>query len=195
MLENPRIYEFVQKLLGEDRVYKAVKEAVELQLKDISYGTVLDVGCGTGLFLELFNSEYTGVDINAEYIEMARKKGRGCYLAADATNLPFEAESYDMVFTVGVLHHLDLNNREMMLHEMSRVCKTGGHILIVDGLIPANRLNLIGFTLARLDRGGFKMRIEEFREMLDSARPGAKWINETRIKSFPYELVAVLLRK
>ena len=194
-LENPALYDMTQKLLGGDRVYKKLKEAIAAQLKNISYNNVLDVGCGTGLFTDCFKGEYTGIDINEGYIKKARSDKKGAFKTGDATALQFEDETFDLVFTLGVLHHLDAGNREKMLKEMRRVCKTGGHILIVDGLVPSNRLNVVGYALAKLDRGPFKMRIDMFQEMVNSAYPNAGLIKYTHIKSFPHELIAAIVRR
>lgn len=195
MLENPKVYDLSQNLLGGDRVFRAIKEAIATQLSGISYNNVLDVGCGTGLFADCFKGEYTGIDINQEYIRRAETKGRGTFLVADATSLPFNNETFGLVFTLGVLHHLDKQEREKMLKEMWRVCKAGGHILIVDGLVPSNRLNLIGYVLAKLDRGRFKMRMERFKEMINFVYSNKRWVKYTHIKSFPHELIAVNLQR
>lgn len=195
ILENPRIYEFVQRMLGGDRVFQAIRAAVETELRHITYKNVLEVGCGTGLTRDCFNADYTGIDINPEYIKVISRRSEGTYLVGDATSLPFGPESYDLVFTVGVLHHLDQNNRDMMLREMDRVCKKGGHILIVDGLVPSNRWNLIGYVLAKLDRGRYKMRISRFQDMIRTAYPGAFSMTFKKYYAFPLEFAAVAVRK
>jgi len=195
VLENPVVYDITQKLLGGDRVYKILKETIAAQLKDIRYTNVLDVGCGTGLFSDCFKGEYTGIDISEAYINKARAEKKGSFITGDATALQFDDESSDLVFTLGVLHHLDADSREMMLKEMQRVCKTGGHILIVDGLVPSNRFNVIGYVLAKLDRGPFKIRNEEFKEMIYRAFNNAREAIYTSVKVFPHEYISVLLQR
>lgn len=195
-LENPAIYNIVQKLLGVDRVYRKLRETIAEQLKGIIYNKVLDVGCGTGLFTDCFKGEYTGIDINEEYIKKARAYKKGTFKTGDATALQFEDETFDLVFTLGVLHHLDAGSREKMLKEMRRVCKTGGHILIVDGLVPSNRLNIIGYVLAKLDRGPFKMRLSEFKKMLTALySEGNINIAFNSLTVFPHEYVVTLIKK
>jgi ubiquinone/menaquinone biosynthesis C-methylase UbiE len=195
MLENPGVYNLSQKLLAGDRVFRAIRKVIAKQLSSISYNNVLDVGCGTGLFADCFKGKYTGIDINQEYIKMAETKGNGTFLVADATSLPFNDKTFDLVFTMGVLHHINKQEREKMLNEMWRVCKADGHILIVDGLVPSNRLNLIGYVLAKLDRGRFKMRMERFKEMINSVYLHKKLVKYILIKIFPYEIVTVNLQK
>lgn len=195
-LENPAIYDITQKLLGGDRAYKKLREAIAAHIKNISYNKVLDVGCGTGLFTDCFKGDYTGIDINEEYIKKARTEKRGSFNMGDATALQFEDETFDLVFTLGVLHHLDAGSRGKMLKEMLRVCKTGGHILIVDGLVPSNRLNIIGYALAKLDRGRFKMRLSVFKKMLAALYPGRNTnIASNSLTVFPQEYVVTLIKK
>lgn len=195
MLENPKVYDLSQKLLGGDRVFRVIKEAIAVQLSDISYNNVLDVGCGTGLFMDCFKGKYTGIDINQEYIRRAEAKGKGLFLVADATVLPFESETFDLIFTIGLLHHLDMQDRKKMLDEMKRVCKTNGYIFIVDGLVPSNRLNVIGYILAKLDRGRFKMRAEEFKKMIETSYSQHAMFNFRFYYVFPYEVAVLLIKK
>lgn len=195
ILEFPAVYEIVQKLLGGDRIFRALKEAVGLELTDVEYANVLEVGCGTGLTKNCFNGEYTGVDINPEYIRVVSERGGGTFLVADATSLPFRAETYDLVFTAGVLHHLDAQGRDMMLDEMGRVCKSRGHIMIADGLVPSNRLNLIGYVLAKLDRGRYKMRLEGFKDMIKTSYPPPFSLRFRHYRTFPTEFVVSVVGK
>lgn len=195
ILENPNVYEFVQKLLGGEKVFRAVKETVEEELRHITYKNVLEVGCGTGLTRSCFRSDYTGIDINPEYIKIASSRGGGNFRAADATSLPFGRESYDLVFTAGVLHHMDKKKRNMMFAEMERVCTQKGYIVIVDGLVPSNRLNLIGYILAKLDRGRYKMRIEKFQDMIRTAYPLPFFIKVRHYHAFPLEFAVVVVSK
>lgn len=194
ILENPAAYDLVQKLLGGDRVLSSIRKAVSGQLENMRYNNVLDVGCGTGLFSDCFKGKYTGVDINKEYIKDAAAKRKGVFKVADATALPFKSGAFDLVFTLGVLHHLDEELRMKMLLEMQRICKKGGHMLIVDGLVPSNSLNLIGYALARLDRGRYKLRLGKFKDMLANAYSGAGTTYEI-VKVFPYELVVAVVQR
>ena len=64
----------------DDRVGKTV-EAENFYIQELmpyqGIGTVLDCGCGTGMFLDLFNidpSNYTGIDISQKMLDIANKK-------------------------------------------------------------------------------------------------------------------------
>ena len=194
MLEDSKVYNISQKLLGGDKAFRAIKETIARQLSGVSYNNVLDVGCGTGLFMDCFEGDYMGIDINYDYMKRARGKKKGDFIVADATRLHILNEKFDIVFNLGVLHHLNIQQRRRMLLEMRRVGKRGGHILIVDGLVPSDRSNVIGFILAKLDRGRYKMRIEDFMDMISLAYGDNSQMIYTCIKSFPHEFVSVVLQ-
>ncbi len=121
--------------LGVDRSWR--RRAVrELQ------GNVLDVACGTGdMVVELMKHgcTVTGVDLSEEMMAIARKKAPGAtYIAADAEHLPFPDETFDAVTCAfGVRNFVHL---EQGLHEMLRVLKPGGRMVILELATPDCRL-------------------------------------------------------
>src|SRR3979409_482527 len=74
---------------------------------------VLEIGCGLGTDGAQFakaGADYTGVDLTKAAIELARKHFelaglRGDFRTADAENLDFPDETFDLVYSHGVLHH------------------------------------------------------------------------------------------
>lgn len=111
---------------------------------------VLDVGCGAGLLLigaaqRLTTGKATGVDIwdkNLEYGSNpetvwanARIEGVTDRIAVkngNACNLPFQDGLFDLVTTSDMLHHLSRNDRDKAVHEMTRVLKPGGKLVIAE---------------------------------------------------------------
>lgn len=90
---------------------------------------VLEVGCGTGADLLQFAKHgalATGVDLTTNHVELARIRVGGLAVIhqADARHLPFENESFDYVYSHGVLHHCD--EPEQVVREMFRVLRPGG---------------------------------------------------------------------
>jgi SAM-dependent methyltransferase len=90
---------------------------------------VLEVGCGTGADLLQFAKHgalATGVDLTTKHVELARiRVGELAMIhQADARHLPFENESFDYVYSHGVLHHCD--EPEQVVREMFRVLRPGG---------------------------------------------------------------------
>lgn len=100
----------------------------------------LDVCCGTGdisIFVaEKFGNaaKITGVDFSENMLEIAKKRAVKYknieFLSADAMNLPFETESFDIVFTsFGLRNFADLKQG---LTELKRVAKKNGYVVTLD---------------------------------------------------------------
>jgi len=104
--------------------------------------TVLEVGCGVGALASHLAKRHrwhvTGVDLDPEQIGSARSKCMEnehlSFLKADATELPFERDEFDMVLFFDVLHHIPRWDRAM--DEMDRVLKPKGFCVINDLALP-----------------------------------------------------------
>lgn len=95
---------------------------------------VLDAGCGSGRFAyhaAKFGAEVLAIDLGPA-VEVAR---RNCaseenvhVVQADIYNPPFEFESFDFIYSIGVLHHLP--DPEAAFQNLLRFLKPGGEIQI-----------------------------------------------------------------
>jgi ubiquinone/menaquinone biosynthesis C-methylase UbiE len=98
---------------------------------------VLEVGCGLGtdlLQFSLAGSSVVGVDLSANSVALASKHlnvfgAQGSLLASDAEHLPFADESFDVVYSFGVLHHTP--NTSSAIDECWRVLKPGGRFILM----------------------------------------------------------------
>ena len=98
---------------------------------------VLEIGCGMGTDGAQFakaGADYTGVDLTEAAIELSRKRFelfglRGEFRVADAENLDFTDESFDLVYSHGVLHHTPDTARAV--REIHRVLKPGGRAIVM----------------------------------------------------------------
>lgn len=98
---------------------------------------VLDVGCGTGTHLEIYKKsgcELYGIDTSPSMLEIARNRlGEDAHLHLDdATHMPFEDQTFDLVLSMLVLHEMNQGTRLSTIAEMKRVLKTEGRIMLVD---------------------------------------------------------------
>ncbi len=94
----------------------------------------LDAGCGGGrgsiLMAEAGASEVVGIDLSETNVATSRMRAeqRGLdqctFQQASLLEVPFEDESFDVVWSNGVLHHTD--DPDLTLREITRVLKPGG---------------------------------------------------------------------
>ncbi len=104
------------------------RSSLYLAIKDCSMalsGNLLDVGCGTMPYRQLFGVErYTGLDIDCEY---CRKLNFADYFY-NGIDFPFSSEEFDSILCNQVLEHVF--NPTVFLQEVHRVLKPGGKLLL-----------------------------------------------------------------
>jgi len=101
-----------------------------------SNSSVLDVGCGKGFMLYdmiklIPNITVKGVDISTYAIENAIEDMKPYVQVADAKNLPFEDNSFDVVISINTIHNLEQENCAQALKEIERVSR-GKSFITVD---------------------------------------------------------------
>lgn len=83
---------------------------------------ILDIGCGRGTYLKpIRRSIYIGCDIDHQNLKKITKRTNAHYVCADANQIPFKDNFFDLVLCSEVLEHLDVPLRA--LKEIIRVCK------------------------------------------------------------------------
>jgi SAM-dependent methyltransferase len=92
---------------------------------------VLDVGCGTGRFLNdwLANGKTTfgvGVDLHGDALEWARARNRGRWVRASAGRLPFKPGSFDAIHSADLLQHLSLDDSTRAFELFASLLAPGG---------------------------------------------------------------------
>ncbi len=92
----------------------------------------LDVGCGVGTVVHSISSggsniKAYGIDISKNFIKRAQK-GSGNFRIFNGRKIPFKSRSFDVVGCFTVLEHV--NNPVQILHEMIRITKPGGRIIV-----------------------------------------------------------------
>lgn len=91
------------------------------------WGRLLDDGCGTKPFYEIFKGQverYVGIDVPEEW-----EPGRDIDVYADGCRLPFPKGSFDTVLSASVIEHVA--DTEGYMSEIVRVLKPGGYILLL----------------------------------------------------------------
>ncbi len=94
---------------------------------------VLDAGCGTGgttAWLQRYGP-VVGVDLAAEAAGFWRQRGLPCMARGSVTELPFRAETFDLVTCFDVLYHRGVAAEGPALAEFWRVLRPGGVLLLL----------------------------------------------------------------
>lgn len=138
--------------------------------------TALDVGTGTGtlaLALAPLVREVVGIDIVPAMLEHARRAAEGVanltLVEGDVLRLPFANESYDLVVTSRTLHHVRWP--DIAVSEMARVCRTRGHLLVVDQIAAADPLDALAHNRIEHLRDPSHVRVlsdQDFRGLFDA---------------------------
>lgn len=113
--------------------------------------TVLECACGTGLLSAVIAEkcrQLTATDFSEKMLKKAEKNCRSfrniTYAQADITALSFADGSFDKVVAANVIHLLD--NPVTALHELNRVCKDGGTLIIPTYMNQDDKGETSGFT-------------------------------------------------
>jgi ubiquinone/menaquinone biosynthesis C-methylase UbiE len=103
---------------------------------------ILEVGCGTGHWLEVLQApgrHPVGLDYSAGMLAKAQKRVQGASLIrGNAGRLPLPSHSFDRVFCINALHHFP--DKPAFLAEARRTLRPGGRLLSV-GLDPHRGLD------------------------------------------------------
>lgn len=114
---------------------RALWPGVTRFLEGLAKGSrILDIGCGNGKYLTVRaeDCEVHGCDRCEELVKIAQENHPKAYVkVGNGLALPYEDESFDAVMSIAVVHHLEsLEDRQKFIHEMRRVLKLGGKMLI-----------------------------------------------------------------
>jgi len=162
--DHPVLFIFCRSLLEND--FKAIRAVIRRDLR-VGHGLrTLDLGCGPGAFADLFNGDdYVGADLNARYIDHARRHRRGTFLVSDARRVDLPDARFDQVLIFGLLHHLPDDDVRAVLSEARRLLVPGGRILAIEDIPAISRLNLVGHLIHNIENGEHIRPAEEYRRL------------------------------
>lgn len=123
---------FLEKLPAFQALFRMAEARGISSLESVWKEPILDVGCGDGIFCEVFlgrKKQIIGIDLDERALKEAKK--RKIYkklIKADAKNLPFPSASFASVLANSSLEHIE--NLEPVLKEIHRVLKKGGILVL-----------------------------------------------------------------
>ena len=151
---------------------KVHKEVVRI-IDELRPASLLDVGCGNGSFLALMKREgrtLAGADLSPEMIKVAKERlGDAADLrVADSELLPWEAGRFDCLTCNFSFHHYP--NPRLVLLEMHRMLKPGGHLVISDPWFPGLLRRLANFAVRLSKLGDVRIySLDELHSLITAA--------------------------
>jgi SAM-dependent methyltransferase len=119
-----------------------------------SESRVMDLGCGRGGVVELFWRDVRmAVGLDPDVPSLAEHRAPGMPVVRGVgEQLPFAADSFDLVVCLWVIEHLEFPDR--VLREVRRTLKPGGHFVFLTPNLrnPLLMLNRLGQALPHLQR-------------------------------------------
>lgn len=142
LLKNPSTYSYY---MSNKKYYSITRGSLKYfsdWLKEhCKNKVVLDYCCGDGRYsfqAAKYGANVIGIDISDKTIEICKKKAvqeklekQTSFFIMDAENLKFNDNSFDIIISMGVLHHLDLKKA---YQEFIRVIKPNGRIICTEAL-------------------------------------------------------------
>ena len=109
------------------------KNIIHGHIGALSHKQMLELGCGTGHWTEYFSLQgftITATDISGAMLQIAQSKKikHAVFVKADAADLPFPDHSFQVIVSVTMLEFVE--NAQMVLNEVYRVLKPGGHLIV-----------------------------------------------------------------
>jgi ubiquinone/menaquinone biosynthesis C-methylase UbiE len=169
VLSNPVIYHFFGKIIGLHDKYRMY---VKNFIKPFPGMKILDIGCGTAAILRYLPStiEYTGYDINSDYINYAQKKfgQRAKFYNKRVNDMSMsDSDLFDVVIADGLVHHLNDDEAIDLFHIGYNALKDGGFMLTIDPTFVHKQLFIDRF-LTSIDRGQHVRKPNEYIKIAES---------------------------
>lgn len=101
---------------------------------------ILEIGCGSAvtfkyLLEEIPGCKLTGLDFSPAGLALAAKLNPGCkFVEGDARKMPFKSNSFDFVYSLGLIEHFTREDALKIIKEHCRAAKKGAIVMLV---VPA----------------------------------------------------------
>lgn len=196
----------VVRFSGQDPVFftRAKARAVldlARRLGDPASLTAVDVGCGVGLTVTELRGKVaavSGVDVSAALVERAREREPDVdFRVYDGKTLPFESGSFDVAYTICVLHHVPRVGRSGFMSELHRIVRPGG-LVVIGEHNPFNPLTRIVVSRCAFDDDAELLTARESERLLRDVgveNVGHRYILFLPFRSNAVERLEAMLRR
>lgn len=126
------LFQVEQKHFWYQALHKSIIATVNELFPKRSEIKILDAGCGTGLLLQklqMIGSAF-GFDLSENALEFCSQRHLKNISQSTVLQLPFEADTFDVVISADVLYHRDVPEDRKALLEFYRVLKPGGSLIL-----------------------------------------------------------------
>ena len=166
LLETPRGYQ-VSQLLGFPTIHR-YRAFVRKYVPNEPTRRVLEIGCGVASNRELFSPEYTGIDINPDYIKSAERHKSGRFHVMDAAKMTFRHDTFDDAVTIATTHHLD---DAQLGATVANAVLVARKLHVIDAILPLSPSAHFKRAWFLMDRGRFARTFDDLQDVVSrSAR-------------------------
>lgn len=120
-------------------LYARRKKVIKI-IGNLSSKNILDVGCGSGIFMVDFakkGATVVGVDYSQKMLDLAKTQlntqkinpSKYKLVKAEATKLPFQKQAFDLILATGLADYLSKDQNEVFIKEAARVLKKDGKLI------------------------------------------------------------------
>lgn len=134
---DPREYELMYQVESHHWWYQGMevitRSVLNHWLPKRSALRILDAGCGTGVAMTTYLTDYgmvTGVDLHPQALDFCRKRNAKLLACASVLNLPFASASFDLITSFDVLYERAVPSDMDAVREFARLLIPGGYLLL-----------------------------------------------------------------
>jgi SAM-dependent methyltransferase len=197
IFDNARLYKLFQFSVTRHETSQLIRDEV---IKPSGIQRVLDFGCGIGYHSKEFvDSEYLGIEPLQGCVEKAHrifKNSNNNFIVGNHKTLKsIPDSSYDLIISMGVLHHLSDEIFKEFVCESHRILKIGGRLTTFDPVYHKEQSKISKWVVSR-DRGNWVRTIDEYLNPIHEVyHQDPTYKVYKKLLRIPYDHVAIETRK